>query len=177
MMQLKNIKAGNAKTLEQYELTKRHGVIWLYAEDGQNWYEAQKAFQADTLKIAYDDRGIIRYIEKDVSSINPEGMSVVELPDTTANRRADILGDWVFQDGKVMKRPRTDEELRQLAEIQKQILLRQAREEMQCWQTQLALGIISDSDRQRLINWMLYMQQVDATDTSVLPVTFPEQPE
>ncbi|EFH4812363.1 tail fiber assembly protein, partial [Escherichia coli] len=88
MMHLKNIKAGNAKTLEQYELTKRHGVIWLYAEDGQNWYEAQKAFQADTLKIAYDDRGIIRYIEKDVSSINPEGMSVVELPDTTANRRA-----------------------------------------------------------------------------------------
>lgn len=105
MMHLKNIKADNAKTLEQYELTKRHGVIWLYAEDGQNWYEAQKAFQADTLKIAYDDRGIIRYIEKDVSSINPEGMSVVELPDTTANRRADILGDWVFQDGKVMKRP------------------------------------------------------------------------
>ncbi|ENF3473059.1 tail fiber assembly protein, partial [Escherichia coli] len=51
MMHLKNIKAGNAKTLEQYELTKRHGVIWLYAEDGQNWYEAQKAFQADTLKI------------------------------------------------------------------------------------------------------------------------------
>ncbi|EGJ2279048.1 tail fiber assembly protein [Escherichia coli] len=51
------------------------------------------------------------------------------------------------------------------------------REETQCWQTQLALGIISDSDRQRLINWMLYMQQVDVTDTSVLPVTFPEQPE
>lgn len=28
MMHLKNIKAGNAKTLEQYELTKKHGVIW-----------------------------------------------------------------------------------------------------------------------------------------------------
>ncbi|HCQ1402111.1 TPA: tail fiber assembly protein, partial [Escherichia coli] len=26
MMHLKNIKAGNAKTLEQYELTKKHGV-------------------------------------------------------------------------------------------------------------------------------------------------------
>ncbi|SQD03560.1 tail fiber assembly protein GpG [Escherichia coli] len=25
MMHLKNIKAGNAKTLEQYELTKKHG--------------------------------------------------------------------------------------------------------------------------------------------------------
>ncbi|ELY3300083.1 tail fiber assembly protein, partial [Escherichia coli] len=26
MIHLKNIKAGNAKTLEQYELTKKHGV-------------------------------------------------------------------------------------------------------------------------------------------------------
>ncbi|EFG5580977.1 tail fiber assembly protein [Escherichia coli] len=177
MQHLKNIVRGNPKTKEQYQLTKKFGVIWLYAEDGQNWYEAQKKFQPDTLKIAYDASGIIRYIEKDVSAINPEGMSVVELPDTTANHRADIFGDWVFQDDRVMKRPRTDEELRQLAEIQKQILLRQAREETQCWQTQLALGIITDSDRQRLTDWMLYMQQVEATDTSVLPVTFPEPPE
>ncbi len=43
MMHLKNIKAGNAKTLEQYELTKKHGVIWLYSEDGKNWYEEVKS--------------------------------------------------------------------------------------------------------------------------------------
>ncbi len=49
MMHLKNIKAGNAKTLEQYELTKKHGVIWLYSEDGKNWYEEVKNFQPDTM--------------------------------------------------------------------------------------------------------------------------------
>lgn len=35
MMHLKNIKAGNAKTLEQYELTKNFDVIWLWSEDGK----------------------------------------------------------------------------------------------------------------------------------------------
>ncbi|MGD1404571.1 tail fiber assembly protein, partial [Escherichia coli] len=27
------------------------------------------------------------------------------------------------------------------------------------------------------MNWMRYVQQVETTDTSVLPVTFPEPPE
>ena len=59
MMHLKNIKAGNAKTLEQYKLTKKHGVIWLYSEDGKNWYEEVKNFQPATIKIVYDANNII----------------------------------------------------------------------------------------------------------------------
>ncbi|KZH20986.1 tail fiber assembly protein [Escherichia coli] len=177
MMHLKNIKAGNAKTLEQYELTKKHGVIWLYSEDGKNWYDELKNFQDDTLKIAYDQKGIIRCIEKDVSTLNPDGLSVVELPNITANRRADISGNWMFKDGAVIKRVYTEEELRLQTENQKKILLQQAREKTQFWQTQLTLGIITDSDRQQLMNWMRYVQQVETTDTSVLPVTFPEPPE
>ncbi|STO65232.1 Putative prophage tail fiber assembly like-protein [Escherichia coli] len=41
------------KTIEQYQLTKKAGVIWLYTEDGKNWYDELKNFQDDTLKIAY----------------------------------------------------------------------------------------------------------------------------
>ncbi|HAZ3163182.1 TPA: tail fiber assembly protein [Escherichia coli] len=177
MMHLKNIKAGNPKTPEQYELTKRFAIKWLYSEDEKNWYEEQKHFQSDTLKIAYDAQGVIRCVSQDVSAINPEGVSVVELPDITANRRADISGNWMFKDGAVIRRVYTEEELRLQAENQKQMLLQQAREKTQFWQTQLALGIISDSDRQQLMRWMRYVQQVEATDTSSLPVTFPEQPE
>ncbi|ROI23517.1 phage tail protein [Escherichia coli] len=147
MMHLKNIKAGNAKTLEQYELTKKHGVIWLYSEDGKNWYEEVKNFQPDTIKIVYDENNII------------------------------VSGKWMFKDGAVIKRVYTEEELRLQTENQKKILLQQAREKTQFWQTQLTLGIITDSDRQQLMNWMRYVQQVETTDTSVLPVTFPEPPE
>lgn len=73
--------------------------------------------------------------------------------------------------------PLTEAELINLAEKQKQSLLQFVRDKTQFWQTQLSLGIISDSDRQQLINWMKYVQQVEATDTSTLPVIFPEQPE
>ncbi|EON5665768.1 tail fiber assembly protein, partial [Escherichia coli] len=99
MMHLKNIKPGNPKTKEQYLLTKNSGVVWLWSEDGKNWYEEQKNFQEDTIKLAYTAEGIIVAIDKDVSAINPEGLSVVELPDITANRRADISGNWMFKDG------------------------------------------------------------------------------
>ena len=93
MMHLKNIKAGNAKTLKQYELTKNFDVIWLWSEDGKNWYEEVKNFQEDTIKIVYDEHNIIVAITKDASTLNPEGFNVVEVPDITANRRADDSGN------------------------------------------------------------------------------------
>lgn len=52
----------------------------------------KKYFADDTIKIAYDKDNIIRYVEKDVTAIRPDGLSVVEVADITANRRADISG-------------------------------------------------------------------------------------
>ncbi len=177
MQHLKNITAGNPKTKEQYQLTKNFDVIWLWSEDGKNWYEELQNFQEDTIKILYDENNIIVAITKDAPTLNPEGYSVVEVPDITANRRADDSGKWMFKDGAVIKRIYSEEEQRLQVENQKQKLLQQAREKTQFWQTQLTLGIITDSDRQQLMNWMRYVQQIEATDTSELPVTFPEQPE
>ncbi|CDZ82234.1 phage tail fiber assembly protein [Citrobacter koseri] len=177
MQHLKNIVAGNPKNVEQYQLTKNFDVIWLWSEDGKNWYEELKNFQDDTIKLAYTVEGIIVAMDKDVSAINPEGLSVVELPDITANRRADISGKWMFKDGVVIKRTYTEEEQRQQAENEKQSLLQLVRDKTQLWDSQLRLGIISDENKQKLTGWMLYAQKVESTDTSSLPVTFPEQPE
>ncbi|HAI5102045.1 TPA: tail fiber assembly protein [Escherichia coli] len=177
MQHLKNIKSGNPKTKEQYQLAKNFDVIWLWSEDGKNWYEELKNFQEDTIKLAYTVEGIIVAMDKDVSAINPEGLSVVELPDITANRRADISGKWMFKDGVVVKRTYTEEEQRQQAKNEKQSLLQLVRDKTQLWDSQLRLGIISDENKQKLTEWMLYAQKVESTDTSSLPVTFPEQPE
>ncbi|EEX2837139.1 tail fiber assembly protein [Escherichia coli] len=177
MMHLKNIKSGNPKTVEQYELTRQFGVVWLYSDDDKNWYEEQKNFQEDTIKFAYTADGIIVAVDKDVSTINPEGLSVVEVPDITANRRVDISGNWMFKDGAVIKREYTEEEQRQQAENEKQNLLQLVRDKTQLWDSQLRLGIISAENKQKLTEWLLYAQKVESTDTSVLPATFPEQPE
>ncbi|EAR6708462.1 tail fiber assembly protein [Salmonella enterica] len=172
MMHLKNISVGNPKTMAQFQLTKRSGVIWLYSEDGKNWYDEQKNFAADTLKIAYDKNGVIVNISQDVSTINPSGLSVVELPNITANRRADIYGGWVFDGEKVIKRVYTSEELRQQAEAKKQKLLEEAEAVIKLLSRAVKMGIATDEERQRLEAWELYSVMVNRVDT-----TSPDWPE
>ncbi|KUU85206.1 tail fiber assembly protein [Escherichia coli] len=186
MMHLKNIKAGNAKTLEQYELTKKHGVIWLYSEDGKNWYEEVKNFQPDTIKIVYDENNIIVAITKDASTLNPEGYSVVEIPDITANRRADDSGKWMFKDGAVIKRVYTEEELRlqtenqkkillQQAELQKAALLSEAESVIQPLERAVRLNMATDEERTRLESWERYSVMVSRVDTA--KPEWPQKPE
>ncbi|EJH8994098.1 DUF4376 domain-containing protein [Salmonella enterica] len=102
MVNIKNFKKGTPKTPEQLELHNKHRVIFLFSEDGQEWYEAQKQFAPDTIKIAYDSEGVIRSISRDVSALYPYELSVAEVPDTTANRRADISGRWGFNGESVV---------------------------------------------------------------------------
>ncbi|MBJ2869323.1 tail fiber assembly protein [Salmonella enterica subsp. enterica serovar Derby] len=166
MMHLKNISAGNPKTMAQFQLTKRSGVIWLYSEDGKNWYEQQKNFAEDTLKIAYDQNGVIVNISKDVSTINPTGLSVVELPNITANRRADIYGGWVFDGEKVIKRVYTSEELRQQAEVKKLKLLEEAEVVIKPLSRAVKMGIATDEERKRLEAWELYSVMVNRVDAA-----------
>ncbi|EHJ8503201.1 tail fiber assembly protein [Salmonella enterica subsp. diarizonae serovar 47:k:z53:[z84]] len=166
MMHLKNISVGNPKTMAQFQLTKRSGVIWLYSEDGKNWYDEQKNFAADTLKIAYGKNGVIVNISKDVSTINPSGLSVVELPNITANRRADIYGGWVFDGEKVIKRVYTSEELRQQAEVKKLKLLEEAETVITPLARAVKRGIATDEEQKRLEAWELYSVMVNRVDTS-----------
>lgn len=95
-MNIKNFTPGAPKTPEQLELANKHRVLFLFSEDGQEWYESQKQFVADTIKFAYDADGVIRSISRDISALWPVNMSVAEVANTTANRRADISGRWGF---------------------------------------------------------------------------------
>ncbi|MFI0606226.1 tail fiber assembly protein [Escherichia coli] len=175
MMHLKNIKAGNPKTPEQYQLTKKAGVVWLYTEDGKNWYEEQKNFQPDTIKIAYDKNNVIVTVSKDVSTINPEGLSVVEVSDITANRRADNNGNWMFLDGKVVKREYTKQELQQQAELQKSALLSEAESVIQPLERAVRLNMATNEERARLESWERYSVLVSRVETA--NPEWPQKPE
>ncbi|MGS8553862.1 tail fiber assembly protein, partial [Salmonella enterica subsp. enterica serovar Soahanina] len=149
-----------------YQLTKKFGVVWLFDEDGKNWYEEQKQFSADTLKIAYDKNNIIVDINKNISAINPEGCSVVELPNITANRRADVSGRWMFDGEKIIKRVYTPEELRQQAGAKKLKLLDEAETVITPLARAVKRGIATEEEQQRLAEWELYSVLVSRVDTS-----------
>ena len=175
MLHLKNITAGNPKTAEQYQITRKYNVTWLFSEDDKNWYEEQKNFQPDTIKIAYDKNNVIVTISKDVSTINPEGLSVVEVSDITENRRADNDGNWMFLDGKVVKREYTEQALQQQAELQKAALLSAAESVIQPLERAVRLNMATNEERARLESWERYSVLVSRVDTT--KPEWPQKPE
>lgn len=74
--------------------------------------------------------------------------------------------------------PLQKKQLIEQVEAQKQMLITEATQKTQLWQTQLMLGIITDEDKASLTEWMLYVQKVQAVDTSAAPdIIWPEKPE
>ncbi len=85
-----------------------------------------------------------------------------------------------FIDGKfvapVVPAPTHAEVVVEAKRRKSQILLT-INETTQLWQTQLALGIITDEDKATLTLWMKYAQEVQAIDTSAAPdITWPTEP-
>ncbi|EGB4669087.1 tail fiber assembly protein [Escherichia coli] len=162
MLHLKNITAGNPKTAEQYQMTKRHSIVWLFSEDGKNWYEEQKNFASDTIKVAYNEKGRVVWVGKDVTGIEPTNVSIIELPDITANRRIEASGYWFYRNGEFV----FDYKLK--AEDERDALLKQVSIMTSEWEKDLLLGLISDEDREKLKAYRIYAKSLQALDFSTI---------
>ncbi|CNI48729.1 tail fiber assembly protein [Yersinia pekkanenii] len=65
-----------------------------------------------------------------------------------------------------------------LAEQHRATLIAEASQKTQFWQTQLLLGMITDTDKAALVAWMGYVQQLQALDVSNAPdIEWPVAPE
>ncbi|EJY0862883.1 tail fiber assembly protein [Escherichia coli] len=162
MLHLKNITAGNPKTAEQYQLTKQYGITWLFSEDGKNWYEEQKNFASDTIKMVYTGDGRVVWVGKDVTGIEPRNASVIEVPDITANRRITAPGYWFYRNDEFV----FDYKLK--AEDERDALLKQVSIMTSDWEKDLLLGLISDEDKEKLKAWRMYAKSLQALDFSTI---------
>ena len=163
MLHLKNITAGNPKTAEQYQMTKRHSIVWLFSEDGKNWYEEQKNFSGNTIKVAYNEKGRVVWGGKDVTGIEPTNVSIIELPDITANRRITAPGFWFYRNDEFVF------DYKLIAEGERDALLKQVSIMTSEWEKDLLLGLISDEDREKLKAYRIYAKSLQAMDFS--PIT------
>ncbi|KDT07995.1 tail fiber assembly protein [Escherichia coli] len=162
MLHLKNITAGNPKTAEQYQMTKQYGVTWLFSEDDKNWYEEQKNFASDTIKMVYTGDGRVVWVGKDVTGIEPRNASVIEVQDITANRRITVPGYWFYRNDEFV----FDYKLK--AEDERDALLKQVSIMTSEWEKDLLLGLISDEDRDKLKAYCLYAKSLQAMDFSTI---------
>lgn len=177
MKNYKNFSAGKPKTPEQAALQHRHNVKFLFAEDGTEWYGCQQGFARDTIKFSYDSKGVICSIatNKDVSTLWPDGLSVAEVADTSANRRADILGGWVFDGQAIVKRTYTPEELQEQAEDLRGRLLAEAAKKIAPLQDAVDLDVATRGERDRLLAWKKYRVSLNRVDP--IKPKWPEKPQ
>ncbi|EDV3695260.1 tail fiber assembly protein [Salmonella enterica subsp. enterica] len=152
------------------------GAFFLESEDGQDWYECQSLFSDDTAKIMYDPEGVIwggvnkpvpqRGNTYAVSMLWPVNMSVAEID--AADCPDDCRGDgmWLYQDGKVVQRAYSPEELRKKAEAEKVRRLAEAESAIAPLARAVKLKIATDEEIKRLEAWELYSVMVNRVDTS-----------
>ncbi|HEJ0068299.1 TPA: tail fiber assembly protein, partial [Citrobacter koseri] len=115
------------------------------------------------------EAGIIRCISKDVSRIYPRDFSVVEVEITPENQDVDIMGGWVFKDGKIQPREYSQEELIARAEAKKAELLSLATAAILPLQDAFDLGVTTEEETALLLEWKKYRVQVNRVDTSTAP--------
>ncbi|EDV8628001.1 tail fiber assembly protein [Salmonella enterica subsp. enterica] len=152
------------------------GAYFLESDDGQDWYECQSLFSDDTAKIMYDPEGIIWGVVNKpvpqrgntyaVSMLWPVNMSVAEID--AADCPDDCRGDgtWLYQDGKVVQRGYSPEELRKNAEAEKIRRLAEAESAIAPLARAVKLKIATDEEIKRLEAWELYSVMVNRVDTS-----------
>ncbi len=154
------MKLNNVTRYYPEEMPYGEGVQYFQSEDGEDFYEALNKFTLK-YKLLTDANGIIRSVSEDASTLYPAGFSVVEtdsLPDGF-----DISGDWMFEDGVVKAVP-VDYLAR--AESERQSLLTEAKDTISIWQTQLSLGSITDANKAKLVEWLTYIDELNALDLS-----------
>ncbi|EPH3362758.1 tail fiber assembly protein [Citrobacter freundii] len=166
MQHLKNLKKYIPDDENSQLLIKEHNVEFYISEDGRDWYESQATFSPDTLKIAYDEAGVIRSISRDVSSIYPRNLSIVEVEINTENKNVDISGCWVFDNGEIKPRQYSQEELLEQAEAKKTELLSAAAASIAPLQDAVDEGMATAAETAALSEWKKYRVRVMRVNTT-----------
>lgn len=88
-------------------------TMFLKSEDGIDWYESQKLFKDDTIKIMYDSDNVIRSLISspipqrgntlNVNMFFPINMSVAEVDRANFPLECSLDGTWKFIDGVVFQ--------------------------------------------------------------------------
>ncbi|ENP2198809.1 tail fiber assembly protein [Salmonella enterica] len=131
-----------------------NNFLYFRSEDGQDFYESLSKF-TKKYKLCIDSENIIRSVSEDVSRLYPAGFSVVEVDKLPAG--FNIYGDWQYKKGAVVAVP-VDYQAK--AETTRQKLLDDANSVITDWRTELALGEISDNDKDSLTKWMAYIREL-----------------
>jgi len=153
------------------------GIIFLCDAEGNDWYESQKAFSADTLKIVFDGEGVIISAGGDVSALWPQNNSVAEIPLAGIPEGFSARGEWCFDDSNIIAKSYTPEEYIALAETKRADLYAASNAAIAPLQDAVDIGDVTEEEMASLKDWKKYRVALNRLDLSVAPdIDWPQLP-
>lgn len=181
MLTLKNFRVYKPET-NPFAAFGASSAVFLKDEDGNDWYEVQKRFATDTLKIAYTEaNGVINMAAMEADMLMPFDMSVTEV-DAGILSKVDIhsliKGKWMLKDGKIQPRIYSVEEHREAAVRLKEEKQRQAEDKIAPLARAVKLGMATEEEKAALTRWETYSVLLNRVDISTAPdIDWPTPPE
>ncbi|WP_146377941.1 tail fiber assembly protein [Cronobacter turicensis] len=152
-------------------------ALYLQTEDGQDWYYHLTRFQADTMKICFDDNGVIRSFHSDASRLFPSGLSVTEIKPADVPDGLNIYGEWMWNGEKITPREFTAQEVIARAETKRSELLAMAAAKIGPLQDAVDIGEATADEVAMLRAWKGYRVALNRVDTGAAPdIAWPEMP-
>lgn len=164
---------------EEEALNRVHGIIFISDPDKNDWYSLQKQFSADSLKIVFDENGLINSASYDVSTLWPQYFSVAEVLSVPEHFSLPVPGGkWVFNGKSIVEKVITlAEQVTQAAET-RAIKSAAATVIIDPLRDAVELGRASEEEKARLTAWKNYRIDLAQLDISVpSAIQWPEPPE
>lgn len=178
----KNFKQYDIKTSGNEELIAL-GVIFFVSDEGRDWYDSQKEYSKDLLKVGYDPKTkVIVTSSYDVSSINPNGLSVADVKSFPKRFNIDIpSGEFMFDEEKeiVITRVYSEEELKVSVEKQKSKLMAETMALIDPLKFAVDLDMATEEEKKKLEalkKYVVMLNRVPQQETYPSGVTWPELP-
>ncbi len=154
-------------------------VLFLLSADGLDWYEAQKEFSENSLKIMFDSCGVICCAETDASRLWPVDCSVAEIENKKVPDGFDVgAGEWMFDGKKITPRELSRAEIETRAQAQKTRLMNAATTAISTLQDSVDLGMATADESALLPVWKTYRVLLNRVDTTAAPdIEWPEVPD
>lgn len=159
-------------------LNRTHGIIFISDAESNDWYELQKLFSVKSLKVVFDENGIINSASYDASTLWPEGYFVAEVITMPEGFSLPVSGGkWIFRDKAISGRVLTDAELSEQAAMHRDEMMASATAQIDPRKDAVELGRASDDEKALLLAWMNHRIDLLQLDISVpSAIVWPEAP-
>ncbi|AWC84848.1 MULTISPECIES: tail fiber assembly protein [Enterobacter cloacae complex] len=153
-------------------------VLFLLSAEGMDWYEAQKEFSENSLKIMFDSDGVICCAEMDASRLWPINCSVAEIESKNLPDSFEVgAGKWIFDGKKITARELSQDEIETRAQAQKTRLMNAATTAISTLQDSVDLGMATAEENALLPVWKIYRVLLNRVDVTAAPdIDWPEVP-